>query len=148
MIEGTLAQALGLSRSAPETTVAERLVQQASGAVKAAQVSADASTWLVGVAEALGEYLPTGLDGRRRKSLDAIAESVAADQMTTLHRQIAPAVLAVIAPYRIVGGCAAMDLHMACKALVRTELAGFCRRVLSTWEYEHSIDEVDAEVMH
>ena len=142
MIDSQLASALGISRQAPDVMVAEYLVRQANDSARWTQISSSATSWFVGLAEALAGYLPNPMQARR-KPLDEIARVVATEQITKLRREAAPAVLSVIAPEQVVGGCPAKDLAKVCRVLVNRHLEGFCRRVLATWEHDRAIVDVD-----
>lgn len=142
VIDGQLASALGITRQAPDAMVAEYLIRQAGGSAIWTQIPDNATSWFVGLAEHLGEYLPTGLDAAP-KPLDEIAHAIAVEQITKLRRESAPAVLGVIAPHQLVGGCPAKDLPKVCRVLVSRHLEGFCRRILATWEGDRLIRDID-----
>lgn len=93
---------------------------------------------MVSLASQLAVYLPSFIE-RRRQTFEEIAAAVSNESIVRLRRYDAVAVLTVVAPLQMVGGCPAKDLPGMCRALVQRHLPGFCRHVLETWEQDRLI---------
>jgi hypothetical protein len=117
VIDSALADRLGVDRQAPREIVAEYLLRQAGRSVTAANIP----------------QLAIELSYHLAGAMEEGANAAASEMIGRLQRVDAPAVLALIEPHQVVGGCPAKDLGTACKGLVRRHLVGFCLNVLDTW---------------
>jgi hypothetical protein len=118
---------LGIPMASPPENIAEYLIRQASGTVT--NVPRMVAGWFADLADSLAAAFGDG-----EQDLSQLATKVADGAVVRLSRSLAPSALAIIAPVQQVPACQAMDLAKVCRVLVARHLAGFCFRVLRTWE--------------
>jgi hypothetical protein len=130
---------------------AEYFLRQAGINASDRQIPRHAAPWLVALAHQLASWTvrpdwdPEWDLAAVRKPFQEVAALVAEGSLRDLGRSTAPAILALIAPYQVVGGCEAKNLGTACKGLVRRHLPGFCNKVLDTWQQHGLIARDPAE---
>ena len=139
MLDRDIAYALTLPRSANDQDIALAVLEQGTrqprDPLNMQPIPHAAAAFLTSLAEQIGQKL---WDERRRISLRSAPEAETREALRSVDWDNSLAILAAIAPHRLVPAGPAGQMGRACRALLGHELPGFIRNIFAYWvETEH-----------